>query len=572
VTSTFPDHATMEPNMTAELSIRTRAADLERLRTETFDVVVIGAGISGAATARHAASRGLKVALVEQGDIAAGASSSSSKLVHGGLRYLPKLELGLVFESLRERAHWLSAAPHLVRPMPFFVPVRDGDAHSELQLSAGLLAYDLLSLGRTPHLHRHLDRDALLTSIPQLGTEGLRGGFQYWDAAMWDDALCVETVRAARTLGAAVVTRLRVESMQDVGGLKHVRATDLPNDATITLRTARVVVCTGAWTDVACARLMPGWTRWLRASVGVHLVIPFDRLPLPGAVVLQGQGDGRMSLAIPRPELGTGVVIVGTTDAPVESPDQPIATGDHVKYLLDLLARTFPHATIDENDVIATYAGVRPLLLDDAGSLQAASREHRIEEVRPGVVVVAGGKYTTHRSMAEEAVKRLVSGWKRDAREGTVRPVPKLRRAMMNAPVNPAASLERLTQAREEARLTKLDVPEALWSRYAADALAVRRDDRPGDLEFPGFPCFSAQLRHLARHEGVLQLDDVWFRRLPLALSRADHALPFAAHAARILASELGHDERWAREQVERLRRELARRDGWRHDTTRRAA
>ena len=354
--------------MQCEFSARTRKESLERFSKESFDVLVIGGGITGAAVARDCVSRGLSVALIERRDFSYGTSSRSSKLIHGGLRYLENFEFKLVFEALSERALLLKTVPHMVRPLPFYFPVYEGDRTGRPILSLGMWLYDLLALFRTPGFHRSLSKKKFLKEIPFLKSEGLKGGFQYYDASMWDDVLGVEILRSAAHAGAAVANY--VEATQAIwidGKIKGFRFQDLENGQEGQISAEKVIICVGPWTDEIGESLSKGsptspvqWKKWLAPSKGVHLIFDLKRLSLPGAMVMSHPEDGRISFVIPRPDFGSGVVIVGTTDGSTPSdPDQAVISKGDIEYLLALLNRYFPRLHLTEKDILSAYVGVR---------------------------------------------------------------------------------------------------------------------------------------------------------------------------------------------------------------------
>jgi glycerol-3-phosphate dehydrogenase len=558
-------------NRSPEFSYRTRAASLRKFRDEVFDLLIIGGGITGAAVARDAASRGLKVALVERKDFAYGTSSRSSKLIHGGLRYLQNFEFGLVFEALSERARLLRTAPHMVRPLPFFFPVYQGDPNGKTKLGLGLWLYDLLALFRAPGFHQNLSKKALLEQIPYLRQEGLQGGFRYFDASMWDDGLVVETLRAAQSLGAAVANY--TEAVGPLWGNERiegfrVRESEGTAGEEFPLRAHRTIVCAGPWTDQVGAMLSPQWRNWLNPSKGVHLVFDLKRIPIPGAMVMSHPEDGRISFVMPRPDLGNGVVIVGTTDGPTSADPEAVSIDpSDVTYLLGLLARYFPELRITSADILSAYVGVRPLMgahhsdEPQAEALQKVSREHFIGMGPGGTVVVAGGKYTTHRKMAEEIVDFTLKEWRLDARHGKAPAVPAVRRSSTKTPVNPRATAAAVETCRVEAATRGAMIPEKLLDRYGAEAVSVMGAGGAVDLE--GFPMLAAQLRHTMRSEMVVRLEDFYLRRVPLYAARSDHGLPQAEALARVWADERGLGEDAARAEEVRLREELARRSEW---------
>lgn len=559
-----------------EFSFRTRQEAIRRFGVETFDLLVVGGGITGAAVARDAVSRGLSVALIERGDFAQGTSSRSSKLIHGGLRYLENFEFGLVFEALSERALLLKTAPHRVRPLPFYWPIYQGDANGRFILTLGMWFYDLLALFRAPGFHKRFSRRGMLREIPFLRKDGLKGGVRYYDASMWDDVLAVETLRAASRAGAAVANYVEALSPLWEGTLiQGFRVRDLESQSECDLRARRVVICAGPWTDEVGSRLSPEWKHWLKPSRGVHLIFDLKRIPIPGAMVMNHPTDGRISFVIPRPDFGAGVVIVGTTDGP--SPQDPgkVAVGrDDIEYLMALLQRYFPQLNLTEADIVSAYVGVRPLMDPEAQqagkadepssiSLQKVSREHHIDRGPGGTTVVAGGKYTTHRKMAEEIVDFALERWKADAAHGKGPEFPPgLKVSSTQAPVNPLATAEATAQALRE---TKEKIPAELLSRYGAEALQVMRLRDAHDGEGPeGFPLLAAQIRYAIGNEMVLHLEDFYLRRIPLYASRADHGLPWGEELLRAWGKEREVAESQFPAEFARLKAELDRRSSWR--------
>jgi glycerol-3-phosphate dehydrogenase len=574
-----------------EFSFKSREQSLQRFRDETFDLLVIGGGITGAAVARDATTRGLKVAVVDRKDFAYGTSSRSSKLIHGGLRYLQNMEFGLVFEALSERALLLKTIPTMVRPLPFFMPVYEGDRNGRAILDTGLWLYDLLALFRTPGFHQRLSREKVLEQIPHLRKEGLKGGFRYFDASMWDDVLAVETLRSAHAGGAAIASYTEATgplwSEDRVCGFR-VRDLESPGPgAEIDLRAHRTVVCAGPWTDEVGATLSSQWRGWLNPSKGVHLIFDLKRFPMPGAMVMSIPGDGRIAFVIPRPDFGAGVTIVGTTDGPTpKDPDQAAVEKGDVDYLMGLLKRYFPELGLKTSDILSAYVGVRPLMgatvpmtgsegqsAHSGGELQKVSREHHIGLGPGGTVVVAGGKYTTHRKMGEEIVDFTLKHWRTDSKGGRGPAFPSsVGPSQTRVPVNPKATAPAVEGSRIEAASKSLNVPEELFSRYGSDALSVleaqaRHPRESGASKDPeGFPLLAAQLRHAIRSEMVLHLDDFYIRRVPLYSSRMDHGLPWADELAGVWAEERGMDEAAMQAELAKLRAELAHRSAWKKD------
>lgn len=559
--------------MNVEFSFHTRKQSIQRFKDEVFDVLIIGGGITGSATARDAASRGLSVALVEKNDFAFGTSSRSSKLIHGGLRYLENMEFGLVFEALSERAFLLKSAPHMVKPLKFYFPVYDRDRNGKGILSLGLWLYDLLALFRTPEFHRNLSKKKMICEIPFLNPKGLKGGFSYYDASMWDDAMVLETLRATHQespLFAAAnymeATKPIWEQSQWVG--YHLR--DCLTGEELSVRARKVIVCGGPWTDLIGAQLDSHWSNWLNPSKGVHLVFDLKKLPIPGAMVMSHPEDGRIAFVIPRVDFGPGVVIVGTTDS--ESPKDPAkveVTTQDIQYLMDLLNRYFPDLKLKASDILSAYVGVRPLVGGKATSLQKVSREHFMDWGPGGTLIVAGGKYTTHRKMAEEIVDFLIHGWRKE--EEFVRDIyPRLKKkSETSKPINPKVLPYAVREAKVFAKEKGMQVPDSLWEHYGVDALEIYylNQEFGSLIEDPnGFPFLAAQLRFAIRQEMVIHLKDFYFRRVPLFLSRADSGIPWVDSLAEIWAQEMGVEKSQARAEAEDLKAEIQRASAWKKD------
>jgi len=534
-------------NRGSGFSHRERKASLKRMIDTEYDLLVVGGGITGTATARDAASRGLKVALLERGDFACRTSSNSSKLVHGGLRYLENFEFKLVFESLSERAHLLKVAPNMVRPMPFVIPVYKGTSRGMGLLSLGLWLYDTLSLFRTPGRHQRYSRKELMREHPLVDSENLVGGFQYYDASMWDDVMAVEAARAASRLGVDVVTYFEaVKPQLEISGNKT-RVTgyfcrdllDAESTAMTLVRAKQIVLCVGPYTDL-CLKTLGGESARpqesvLKPSTGVHLVFESSRFPVKTSYLLPVEKDGRVVFVLPRPDFGPGCVMVGTTDgASEENPDDVTVRTEETQYLLDVANRYFPTLKLTREDVISATVGIRPLFNPGSQStLQSVSREHHIDVTRSGVVYVVGGKYTTHRQMARDIVDQTLKIWLERAYSYGGPMPPSTHHPDTSAPANPSA-------------VGDLNSKHAfLNSRYGSDGekiekLASLENESCTDPD--GFPCLLSQLRHCIREEMVLKLEDFYLRRIPLFLVRRDHGLPWVDQLSRVWAQEMGYE------------------------------
>ena len=374
-----------------------------RLRNTPFDVVVIGGGINGAGIARDAALRGLRVALLERDDFASGTSSRSSRLVHGGVRYLEHGYLHLVFESSRERRTLLRIAPHLVRPLAFTWPVYRGARIPKWKLSAGLWLYDVLALFRNVARHRSLGVFDVLGREPLLAREGLLGGASYFDAATDDARLTLANVVDAAGAGAAVLNHADVTSLLfESGGACGAAGRDRLTGDRFEVRAGVVVNATGPWTDSISRIENPSTPPAVLGTKGVHVAVMAERVGNRSAITLLSPADGRVMFVLP----AGPCTIIGTTDtSTTETPDQVRATRADVRYLLESANAFFPSAHLAPEDVVTAWAGIRPLIASGNTSDPAgASREHQVRVGPRGVIAVSGGKLTTFRAMAEEVV------------------------------------------------------------------------------------------------------------------------------------------------------------------------
>jgi glycerol-3-phosphate dehydrogenase len=390
-----------------------RAHRLASLGSERFDIVVIGGGITGAGVARDAARRGLKVALVEAEDFAAGTSSRSSRLIHGGVRYLEHGYLHLVWESSRERRRLLQNAPHLVRPLQFTWPVYRGARVKRWQLAAALTMYDALAMFRNVGRHRRMSAAQVLETEPMLSREQLLGGATYWDAATDDSRLTLANVMDAAAHGATVMNHAPVVKLtysSPNGAADGVEIVDKLGGSSVHVRARLVVNCSGPWTDEIARIEDPNAGPAVRGTKGVHIAVPASRVGNVAAVTMTSPDDGRVMFTLPA---SGGHTIIGTTDtATSEHPSSVRAARSDVRYLLNACNRFFPDAKLEESDVVAAWAGIRPLVASgNSGDPSSASREHAVHITKRGVLTATGGKLTTYRAQAAEivdaALKRL---------------------------------------------------------------------------------------------------------------------------------------------------------------------
>ena len=374
---------------------------------EEVDIAVIGGGITGAGIVRDAARRGLRVALFEQNDIAYGTSSRSSKLIHGGLRYLESYEFSLVFESVSERRVIMDLAPHLVNPLAFLFPVYQGARKSLRMITAGMWLYDGLALFRSPKRHKTLKPGEVAEQEPLLKQEGLQGAPVYYDCSTDDARLTLETIIDAIQNGGVAINWARVDALtkNEQGRVSGVVVRNVRDGSLREVKANAVINATGPWTDDVLQMSGPRASKMLRPTKGIHIVVERERLPVEHAVVLFHPTDRRVLFALPWGER----TYVGTTDTDYEgAPGEEYATLEDVDYLIAASNHYFPSNHIHRRDVISTWSGLRPLIQPEADTGDMAesqvSREHQIHIGEDGLITIAGGKLTTYRKMAKECV------------------------------------------------------------------------------------------------------------------------------------------------------------------------
>jgi len=523
-----------------------RCASLDRLTARPFDVLVIGGGITGVGIARDAAMRGFRTALVEAQDLGSGTSSLSSRLIHGGLRYLEQGHLRLVRESTRERRTLLRIAPHLVRPLPFIFPVHKGDRVPLWKLAIGLTVYDLLAPLRNVGRHRILGKRALLAGEPMLRERGLVGGARYYDAQCDDARLVVATARSAMQHGAELATYTPVIGLERSGG--EVRGAVIEDRwmRQGQVRAAVVVNATGPWTDDLRRLEDPGARPLLRRTRGAHVMVRRDRLGHTDAITLTSPIDGRVMFVLP----WGAYSYIGTTDTDEPAPPEAVVpTTDDIIYLLRSANACFPQAHLTEQDVVSSWAGVRALVAGEGSQSESeVSREHLIQWGPAGMVTIVGGKLTTYRSMAAELVDEVAGELAR--REGRARPdrAPTDREPL---PGGEAADLAPMRQTILELGLDEATA-DHLLRHYGTEAAAIcnlaRKDRSLLARLHPDHPAIEAEVVHHARRELATRVDDVLVRRIHLRYETADHGVLAAPRVAALLARELD----WDGAQVER--------------------
>ncbi|HET9141838.1 glycerol-3-phosphate dehydrogenase/oxidase [Actinophytocola sp.] len=536
--------------MSVRLDPAYRDAALHSLAHNEFDVVVVGGGVVGAGAALDAAARGLSVALVEARDWAAGTSSRSSKLIHGGLRYLEQRDFGLVREALKERSLLLHRlAPHLVRPVPFLFPLRH-KGWERAYIGAGVALYDSIGGARALPVHRHLSHRKALELAPALRPESLTGAIRYYDAQVDDARLTMMIARTAAQHGATVCTRVRATGLlRDGRAVVGVRVRDIPGGHEHLVRARRVISATGVWTDDDWA-LDPGEAPFhIQMSKGVHILVPRERLRLNTGLIMRTEKS--VLLVIP----WSRYWIIGTTDTPWPfDRDRPAATQADLDYLLGHVNEML-RDPLSEQDVVGVYAGLRPLLSGRSAETTKLSREHAVAEPVPGFFVVAGGKYTTYRVMAADVVDAAAAGLGAAV-------APSLTRHL---PIHGAVGYRELWRDRSAlAAGVGLPVPtvERLLGRYGSavgDLVEMIRQDRSLAAPLAGADGYlAAEIVYAVTHEGALDLDDVLSRRTRIAIEYPDRGLDAAVEVAGLVGGRLGWDRAARAAAVEAYREQTA--------------
>ncbi len=520
-----------------DFSYKTRAENLQKLTTEKFDLLIIGGGINGAGVARDAALRGLKVALVEAADFASGTSSRSSKLIHGGIRYLENFEFHLVFEALSERTKLFKIAPHLVHPLRFTIPLFKNSRVGPFKMALGLLLYDMLSLFRTPQGYEKLNKKETLMRLPIVRGEDLAGACVYSDAYVDDDRLVHETLRAAHEAGACMVNYSKViRSVLENDKVSALEVVDALTGKIFKIQCQHVACTVGPWTDLVGETLVADWRKILRPTKGIHLTLAKDRLNLPSAIVMAAQKSTRIVFAIPRHEM----IIIGTTDTDFSGdPAEVKATFADVEYLLQITNEYFPNAQLTHKDILSSYVGVRPLVKDSGGNEGKTSREHMILSDKRGFTFVAGGKYTTYRLIAEQIVDRVLSNLLSSLpteKHGLDKKIYK--KCQTIQPLNEYVTAEKITAAKNQA---ETEIEKLLSARYGNEAFEIIKKYGLSNTYW------QLEAAHAIHATMCLNLVDFYTRRTPLMLAYRDHGLSLLNEISAVFIKEL----HWSQEDLE---------------------
>lgn len=518
---------------------------LSQLQKELFDILIIGGGINGAGIARDAALRGFKVALIEQGDFASGTSSKTSKLAHGGLRYLEQGHFKLVHESLEERYHLLKMAPHLVHPLSFLLPIYEHQSPGSLKIRIGLSLYDRLAGRHNIHPHETFSQEKIQREIPSLQQEKLKRVFHFYDAQMNDARICLENILSAVEKGALCLNYFKaLELTHTIRRISGVQAQDLISGRKIQIQAKMVVNATGPWTD----QLLKAYHARprLRLTKGIHLVLP--RLADHHAFLFTTARDGRVFFCIPWRHYS----LVGTTDTDFSGPSGPVtAEPEDVLYLLEEIQRFFPRTKIAPRDVISTFAGLRPLVFAEGRKASQVSREYRIEETFPGLLSILGGKFTTYRSLAEKVVDQITQTLHLHENEQC---------QSASIPL-PGAEKDLTAEILSKESGLPLEKSAHLIGHYGSRAIAIARTAKETGLDgqlCPHHLHLKAEVLYAFTHEMAQTLDDFFTRRTFIRHSIC-RGLDCLENAARVLlelsvftSEELEEQKKDYRDKVEK--------------------
>jgi glycerol-3-phosphate dehydrogenase len=551
----------------SEFSWRTRQSNLERLSAGQFEIAIIGGGITGAGLALDAALRGRKTVLIEKRDFSAGTSSRSTKLIHGGLRYLEHYDFAMVREGLRERAILTRIAPHLAEPFPFLVPVyrnRQRNYSHPLLMRAGMILYGLLAGRFGPGRHRRLSADEALSFAPGLDPQGLEGALLYYDGLTNDSRLVIDVLKRANREGACLINHATVNGFihDDRGRLTGLRLRDEIGLREIDCRARIIINATGVWMEETLR--LPGGnpghiSKTVRPSKGIHLTVAAERLPVKGAWLIPSLVGHRFYFVVP----WEGRVNIGTTDTDYNgSKDDPQALTSEIDEILAAINAYFPNAALEPSDVITSWAGLRPLISDpEVSQTTDISRQEEVIESADGLISIGGGKLTTYRLMAQNGIdlaeKRLAEEDRQSPRKSISALTP-----ISGGELDRSALGEMASQLASDNELP-LATARHLVFNYGSEAgrlLALCEEDT--DLRLPlvkEFPNIAAEALYAVRYEMALTVTDVMTRRTRLAMVAGAAAMAGAAKVAEIMGRELGWSEDERTRQLENLHQELVR-------------
>lgn len=534
----------------------TREEMISRLKSKGYDVLVIGGGITGACVARDAALRGFTTACVEKNDWAFGTSSRSSKLIHGGIRYLEMFEFHLVFEACRERRQLLLNAPHLVYPQAFTFPIYKGNKNGVFIIGMGLWLYDILALFRNVQNHKMYLGQKALEFEEGLDEDRLKAIGVFYDCSTDDGRLTLAFALSAIDAGADCANYVEViELLKSGNRVCGARLRDNLTGEEFEVQSRVVLNAAGAWDDVVCDMDERGAPWKLQLTKGAHLLVPRDRARTKYALPIISPTDRRMMFVVPRGHFS----LIGTTDTYYhEDLDNPYTTREDAEYMLEAANYALPRAHLDMGDIVSTYAGLRPLAMTEGGEDVAASkvsREHRIYQSRSGLITIAGGKLTTARSMAEEMVDMAARVLLKEFRIKAKGPCKTKNNPIIGTP-------EPGTEARVRALAAQVKFDDKVLfgllkqGSYALDVLSlVDEDGALAERLSPEIPYIKAQVRFAVEGEMAKTLDDFMVRRTEIYYNAPDQGLSVAPDVANMMGDLLGWDKAEGKRQVEQYRK-----------------
>jgi glycerol-3-phosphate dehydrogenase len=559
-----------------EFSWRTRLENIKRLSLEDFDLLIIGGGITGAGLALDAAVRGLNVAVVEKRDFAAGTSSRSTKLLHGGLRYLEHFDFAMVREGLRERATLLKIAPHLAEPFRFLIPIYEQAKRNydhPLKMRLGLVFYDLLAGGFGLGRHQRISREDALKLAPQLEARGLKGALVYYDCRTNDSRLVIEVLKSANQHGATIANYTTVTGfIKDANGqISGAQLRDELTDELIETRAKLVINATGVWMDEVrnLDSQNQSDNKRVRPSKGIHITVSADRLRVTTAWLIPALTGHRFYFVVP----WQGRVNIGTTDTDYQgNKDAPCSEANEVQEILDAINAFFPEASLQPADVISTWAGLRPLIGDpEAKSSKDVSRKEAVIEGPDGLISIAGGKLTTYRLMAERGVdlaaQRLKERFNLQAANG----FPTTELVISGGEIT-RLEIEARAQQFTEREGLRIDTARHLLNAYGSEAQQVvemaKQDDKLRQPMVKDLQHIFAEVVYAVRCEMALTIADVLARRTRLIVLAGNASLDCAPGVAELMAKELRWNEGEIEKQIVQFAREYEREYVVRRDST----
>lgn len=521
------------------------------LEKDYFDLVIIGGGITGAGIALDAASRGLKVALIEKGDFAGGTSSKSTKLIHGGLRYLKQFEFNLVREVGKERAIVHKLAPHLVRPEKMLLPLITNGNYGKIITSVGLMVYDVLANVEKEDQRKMLSREETMKLEPLLKGDVVEGGGLYAEYQTDDFRLVIEIIKAALDFNAFAINYMEVDEIMEKGGMAHgVKCTDRISGKKVKIYGNYVVNATGPWVDIVRGKSEKIQGKSLHLTKGIHIVVDHKRLPVKHSVYFD-VSDGRMVFAIPKNE----VTYIGTTDTNYEGdPAQVAVNKEDVSYIIDAVNHMFPTVALQEKDVVSSWAGIRPLIAEEGKSASEISRKDELFIAKNGLISIAGGKLTGYRQMANKVVTAVLE--RKEKKTGiTIKRKCKTKKILL--PGNGFKNYNAVNDYKKELKKGNPDLdPKTinylvnLYGTQTNDILNMAKEMEEGSADYK---ILHAEIKHCLENEMVMSLQDFYVRRTGRLFFNISSISKTQAEAASIMGKYLEWDEQQTTQELERI-------------------